>query len=341
MRRTVAALAAALAAVPLLYAQPSGRGPNDRGAVPPPPAESVAVLMGHFGNGLREVVVYEDDDGHLALWADGRVAMRPTGPRAYALDGAPSWVGPTMRLFPSAGLPLVLDAADRSFVRRATGPGEGDVFRIVPQRPLPALLADAARITPPPSVERRGTLVDVTRAVPGVVLDIRYATPRNFIGAPLYDRARAYVVPDAAEALARVQTRLARHGLGLLVYDAYRPWSVTWAFWEATPPAQRSFVADPSWGSKHNRGAAVDVGLVALQTGEAVEMPSDYDEFTRRAAVAYPGGTRRSRHYRAILHEAMRAEGFLPNPTEWWHFDLASWRQYPLLNVSFAALERR
>lgn len=335
-----AALLVALAAVPVLRAQPAGSS-SDRGAIPPPPAESVAVLMGHYGNGLREVVLYEGDDGRLALWADGPVGMRPTGPRAYALSGAPSWVGSAMRVFPDAGRPLLLAATDRTFVRRAVGPGDGEVFRIVPRRPLPGILADAARVATPSTVERRGTLVDVTRAVPGVVLDVRYATPRNFMGAPLYDRARAYVVPEAAEALGRVQTRLARHGLGLVVYDAYRPWSVTWAFWEATPPAQRSFVADPSWGSKHNRGAAVDVGLVALQTGEAVEMPSDYDEFTSRAAVAYAGGTRRSRHYRAILREAMLAEGFLPNPTEWWHFDLASWRRYPLLNVPFAALERR
>lgn len=336
MRRLAVAVLAALVPMSVVRAQAF-----ERGAVPPPPAESVAVLMGHYGNGLREVVVHEGDDGRLAVWAGGSVGLRETAPRAYALTGAPAWVGASMRFFPAAGPPLVLDAADRSFMRRALGAGGEDVFRIRPQRPIPTILAEAARVGAPPSVQSRGTLVDVQRAVPGVVLDVRYATDRNFMGAALYDRARAYVVPEAGEALARVQRRLARLGLGLVVYDAYRPWSVTWAFWEATPPAQRSFVADPSWGSKHNRGAAVDVGLVAVQTGEAVEMPSDYDEFTSRAAVAYPGGTRRSRHYRAILREAMLAEGFLPNPTEWWHFDLASWRRYPLLNVPFAALERR
>ncbi len=329
--------------VPAAHAQP-GRvsGDASMAPVPPPPDPAILPLIGHYGNGLREVVAYEDDDGRLAFRADGAaIGIDETEPRAYVLRGAPAWVGASARFFPSTGRPLVLDAADRSFLRRAVGPGEGDVFRIRPTRPMDGILRDAARAVPPPSVERTGTLVDVTRAVPGVVLDVRYATDRNFMGVALYDRARAYVVRPAAEALARVQQRLARYGLGLVVYDAYRPWSVTWAFWEATPPAQRGFVAEPRFGSKHNRGAAVDVGLVALQTGEAVEMPSDYDEFTARAASDYAGGTRRSRHYRAILRQAMLAEGFEPNPTEWWHYDLASWRRFPLLNVSFATLDAR
>ena len=334
-RRLVAACVALVLALPTA-AQPASFAP-----VPPPPDPALAPLLGTYGNGLRTVVAYEDDDGRLAFWADGAAEATETGPRAYAFRGAPPWVGASARFFPPGGAPLVLDAANRSFVRRAVGPGEGDVFRITPRRAMADILRDAATAAPPPGVERRGTLVDVTRAVANVVLDVRYATAANFMGVPLYDRARAYLVPDAAEALARAQSRLARYGLGLVVYDAYRPWSVTWAFWEATPSAERSFVANPAAGSKHNRGAAVDVGLVALQTGETVEMPSDYDEFTARAASGYVGGTRRSRHYRAILRHAMLAEGFSPNPTEWWHYDLASWRRYPLLNVSFATLDAR
>ncbi len=328
-----------LACVALVLAMPAAAQPASFAPVPPPPDPALAPLLGTYGNGLRTVVAYEDDDGRLAFWADGGIETIESGPRAYAFRGAPPWVGASARFFPTGGTPLVLDAANRSFVRRAVGPGEGDVFRITPRRAMADILRESQTAVPPSSVERRGDLVDVTRAVPNVVLDVRYATAANFMGVPLYARARAYLVPDAAAALARAQERLARYGLGIVVHDAYRPWSVTWAFWEATPPAQRGFVADPAVGSKHNRGAAVDVGLVALQTGEIVEMPSDYDEFTARAASDYVGGTRRSRHYRAILRHAMLAEGFTPNPTEWWHYDLATWRNHPLLNISFERLD--
>ena len=131
---------------------------------------------------------------------------------------------------------------------------------------------------------------------------------------------------------------LRRVGYGLLIHDAYRPWYVTKMFWDATPPEHRWLVADPAAGSRHNRGAAVDLTLYDLATGRAVEMPGTYDELSDRSYPDYPGGTSLQRWHRELLRRAMEAEGFAVNPTEWWHFDHETWRQYPILNVPFEAI---
>lgn len=309
--------------------------------VPPPPPPSLLDLMGHYGSGLTEVVVYEDG-GLLAAATEGRtLRLTRTGPRAYAVRGGPPWVGEAMDFSPDSGRAVLLRVGRYTFSRRARGPEEGDVFRIVPLRPVADVLAEARLARSPHGPgRRRADLVDLRAFVPNVMLDIRYATPRNFMGTTLYPAARAIAQRPAARALAAVQQDLARHALGLVVYDAYRPWYITKAFWDATPPAQRGFVANPADGSKHNRGCAVDVGLVALQTGERIEMPSDYDEFTPRAFSDYPGGTSRARYFRALLRRTMEAHGFTVNPTEWWHFNFDGCRDYGVLNTPFEEIGR-
>src|SRR5262245_27723142 len=122
-----------------------------------------------------------------------------------------------------------------------------------------------------PAATRAPELVEVRAVDPTIVLDVRYATAHNFTGRALYDprTLRVLLQRPAAEALARVQRALASDGLGLVVLDAYRPWRVTQALWDATSPAQRGFVADPAVGSRHNRGAAVDVTLREVASGRA------------------------------------------------------------------------
>ena len=176
--------------------------------------------------------------------------------------------------------------------------------------------------------------------MPGIKLDIRYATSNNFLGTPLYTSARALMQRPAAEALAKVQAKLAPKGYGLLIHDAYRPWRVTKLFWEATPEAQHTFVADPAKGSKHNRGCAVDLTLCDLATGRAVEMVGGYDEFSDRSYPDYPGGTSRQRWHRDLLRRVMEAEGFAVNEAEWWHFDFHAWADYPIIDIPFEALRR-
>jgi CubicO group peptidase (beta-lactamase class C family)/D-alanyl-D-alanine dipeptidase len=229
------------------------------------------------------------------------------------------------------------------FRRRAVGPEDGSVFRIVPRAPIEALRHEALAATPPP--QRRGLLpadlVDATTLDPRIHLDVRYATTDNFMGERMYSSARAFLQRPVAQALARVQSALAAQGYGLLVHDGYRPWYVTKMFWDATPVAQHMFVADPSRGSRHNRGSSVDLSLYDLATGRPVEFVSGYDEFTARAYRDYPGGTSLQRWHRALLKRAMEAEGFRTNREEWWHFDWHDWARYPVLNIPFERLALR
>jgi D-alanyl-D-alanine dipeptidase len=190
----------------------------------------------------------------------------------------------------------------------------------------------------PPGVQRAADLVDLAVADSTLKLDVRYATANNFLGRPVYSEARAFLQREAAEALLRAHRALREKGYGLLVFDAYRPWSVTKLFWDLTPPEKRAFVANPRTGSKHNRGTAVDLTLYDLAAGREVEMPSPYDEFSPRAHPDYGGGTAEARARRDLLRAAMEREGFTVEPNEWWHFNWKDWRSYPILDVPFAAV---
>jgi D-alanyl-D-alanine dipeptidase len=205
------------------------------------------------------------------------------------------------------------------------------------------IVASASADTRPPREPgpfRTPELVELVRLDPTLRLDIRYATPNNFVNRPVYTEARAFLQRPAAEALVRVQRGLRAQGYGLLIFDGYRPWSVTRRFWELTPPAKRDFVANPAKGSKHNRGCAVDLSLYDLETGREVQMPSAYDEMSERASPAYGGGSAEERARRELLRAAMEKEGFSVEPNEWWHFNYRDWRSYPILDISFTALEK-
>lgn len=211
------------------------------------------------------------------------------------------------------------------------------VFHIEPVRPVAELLPQALAASPPleQGEFRAPDLVELVTLDPRIKLDIRYATPRNFLGTPLYTQARAFLQRPAAQALLRVQRALAAEGYGLLVHDAYRPWYVTRLFWDATPPDKHNFVADPASGSRHNRGCAVDLTLYTLRDGRAVVMPSLYDEMSERAYPAFGGGSDAARHLRDLLRQHMEAEGFTVYEYEWWHFDYKDWKSYPIQNVRF------
>jgi CubicO group peptidase (beta-lactamase class C family)/D-alanyl-D-alanine dipeptidase len=223
------------------------------------------------------------------------------------------------------------------FPRRPIEGEDGATFRLTPQRPLAELRTEALAASPP--VEsgpmRASDLVDLATLDSTIRFDIRYATSNNFISTPMYQQARAFLQRPAAEALLRAHRALARQGLGLLIHDAYRPWYVTRMFWDATPDSARVFVADPSRGSRHNRGAAVDLTLYDRRTGRPIQMVSGYDEFSGRAYPDYPGGTSLQRYHRELLRRAMESEGFRVFEAEWWHFDYQDWRLYPIGNQTF------
>lgn len=210
-------------------------------------------------------------------------------------------------------------------------------LRVTPVRPVPELIKEALAAEPPKESGdfRTPDLVDLTKLDPTIRLEVRYATTNNLFGTVFYSQARAFLQRPAAEALVRVNRRLKSLGYGLLVHDAYRPWYVTKVFWDATPADKKLFVADPAKGSRHNRGAAVDLTLYELKTKKPVEMVSTYDETTARAYPDYPGGTSLARWHRDLLRNAMEAEGFTVYEAEWWHFDYKDWQKYPIGNVRF------
>jgi D-alanyl-D-alanine dipeptidase len=187
-----------------------------------------------------------------------------------------------------------------------------------------------------PGPFRDPDLVEIVKLDPTINLDIRYATSNNFLGRPVYKEARAFLQRPAAEALARVNKALRTKGYGLIIHDGYRPWSVTRLFWDATPDDKKQFVADPSQGSRHNRGCAVDLSMFNVRTGKTVTMPSGYDEMTERSHINYRGGLAKSRRLRDMLKAAMEAEGFQVYEPEWWHYDYKDWKEYPILDVAFS-----
>ena len=227
------------------------------------------------------------------------------------------------------------------FDRRQIGAVDGATFKIAPVRPITELRSEAAAASPPEEEGefRDSDLVEIADVVPGVKLDVRYATTNNFMGAAFYAQPRAFLQRPAADALARVQASLAKRGFGLLVHDAYRPWSVTKMFWDATPEEQKVFVANPANGSRHNRGSAVDLTLISLNTGLPVPMTGGYDEFSDRSYPDYPGGTSTQRYSRELLRREMESEGFTVYEAEWWHFDHGDWRSYRIQNDAFEDLD--
>lgn len=192
---------------------------------------------------------------------------------------------------------------------------------------VPFVVAAAPR--PPADV------VDAARAIPDAVLDLRYATPRNFVGRAIYpEGARCLLLRPVAERLVRAAARLRAAGFRLRLYDCYRPIAVQRELWRLVP--RPGLVANPARGSNHNRAAAVDVGLAAPDGG-AVELPTEFDAFVRAArANAVEGVTPAARRHRDLLRAALEAEGFRVNRAEWWHFDAPEARGAPVLDLPLA-----
>jgi zinc D-Ala-D-Ala dipeptidase len=191
-----------------------------------------------------------------------------------------------------------------------------------------------------PTTPEAAGLVDVSKVAPDIKLDFRYATPDNFAKTAVYPAsARCFLRADVANRLARVQADLKKEGLGLKVYDCYRPFSIQKRFWSIVPvegwvakPVEKD--GKPVSGSKHNRGAAVDLTLIDA-SGKELPMPSGFDDFSEKARRDYTGGDKTALDNSKHLEAAMAKQGFEPLPTEWWHFDAPGWQGYELLDVPF------
>ncbi|MDP4191057.1 MAG: M15 family metallopeptidase [Bacteroidota bacterium] len=164
-----------------------------------------------------------------------------------------------------------------------------------------------------------------------IVFDVRYATTNNFTGRILYPTSKVYLRKTVAEKLSEAEKYLMeKYNLRLKVFDGYRPLSVQKKLWEIVP--DENFVANPAKGSRHNRGAAVDLTLID-SLGNELEMGTPYDDFTKKANRNYPDLTDFEKRNRRILDEAMEKFGFEPLMTEWWHFDYSGWKNYSVLDV--------
>lgn len=177
-------------------------------------------------------------------------------------------------------------------------------------------------------------LEDVSGRIPDVVLDLRYATADNFLKRPLYPGgARCLLHPDVVGALAAAADALRGQGFRLRLYDCYRPASVQQQMFSAFPHV--GYVADPArGGSVHNRAAAVDLGLVALD-GSDVPLPTAFDTFGRAAWHGAPGTPTDAKANRERLLAAMEAAGFRRNRMEWWHYEWTAGKRWPRLDVPF------
>ncbi|MBB2150176.1 M15 family metallopeptidase [Pedobacter gandavensis] len=179
-------------------------------------------------------------------------------------------------------------------------------------------------------------LLELKKEIPGIVLDIRYATSNNFMKLAVYKQARAFARQPVVMQLKKVQAVLAKKGYALKIYDAYRPYTATKTLY--IKASNKNFVANPKVGSRHNRGCAIDLTLVNLKTGKELEMPTAYDSFSPMAAANYSALPTPVQKNRNLLIQVMQSHGFRVMSNEWWHFDFQGWRNYDLLDIPFEKL---
>ncbi len=180
-------------------------------------------------------------------------------------------------------------------------------------------------------------LVNVATVISGIVLDIRYATANNFTGEIIYNLSRAYARKPVAEALKKAQEEFSKHGVGIKIFDAYRPYSATVKFYEVY--RDTTYVASPYKGSRHNRGCAIDMTLIDLKTGEELKMPTEYDSFKKEAWPTTPVKDPMIKKNRDLIISVMHEHGFKVNASEWWHFDFNGWQKFEVLDIDFEELE--
>jgi D-alanyl-D-alanine dipeptidase len=180
-------------------------------------------------------------------------------------------------------------------------------------------------------------LTNLEIVVPSLKKDIKYATVDNVTGKVLYASPRVFLRYPAAIALKKIADELALNGIGIVVYDAYRPYSITKKIWDAV--RDENYAASPKTGSRHNRGCAIDLGLYDLKTGKLLLMPTVFDDFTVKAHHDFVDIPLEIRVNRALLRTVMEKHGFVALETEWWHYDFSGWQNFPLMDIEFEAVQ--
>lgn len=323
-------------------------------AVPQDAPKDVKHILGlYYGNG-ENILIRERNGGLDLLYRFAQEDKSFAGANVYPLSkthfdayvmnesGPMSSTETNVRFERDAdGYGISCRVGGHTYSRYFMGEGVGE--RAKPFR-LPERSADewarlrdeAVKAAEPPALAagEQAKLVDAGKLA-GLKVDSVYATSDNLFGAPLYPTPKLYVAESLLPALAKVQEALREQGYGLVLWDAYRPWSISKLANLALPDDKKTMLEDPETkGSAHNTGLAVDVSLYDLTTGEVVEMSSGFDEPSPRQYASYAGGTSRQRYLRNFLRETMEANGFKGIEMEWWHFEYADCEKYAHLNVN-------
>jgi zinc D-Ala-D-Ala dipeptidase len=172
------------------------------------------------------------------------------------------------------------------------------------------------------------SLVEITPESHQVAIELAYATARNLTGQPVYRRAACYLHTEAAAKLSRAVALAGALGLGVKIFDAFRPSEAQWLLWKACPDP--NFLADPRHGSPHSRGAAVDLTLLDA-AGRELDMGTSFDTFTPLSHHGSTGISAEAQRNRYVLLGLMSAAGWDFYGNEWWHYQLFDARRYPLL----------
>lgn len=186
--------------------------------------------------------------------------------------------------------------------------------------------------------QQESELVNISDLDSTIVVDLKYATADNFMKDTLYSANICLLRKEVALQLVEVQKELRQMGLGLKIWDGYRPLSVQKKMWKKVPDSR--YVANPAKGSNHNRGAAVDLTLVD-RNGKELEMPTGFDDFTEKAASNYPNVSVAAKKNRELLKKIMMRHGFKPIKSEWWHFNYKDIEKYPVLDLPLDVLKKK
>jgi len=175
--------------------------------------------------------------------------------------------------------------------------------------------------------------------IPDAIYDLKYAGTGNFMHTKLYpDIPTTYMRLDASEALSSVQRALKDQHMGIKIWDAYRPYSVTEKMWELVKDDR--YAADPKFGSGHNRGIAVDLTIIDLSTGKELDMGTGFDNFSDTAHHDFKNLPANVLQNRLVLRSVMEKHGFKALETEWWHYYFINGKDYELLDIPFEELYR-
>lgn len=252
------------------------------------------------------------------------------------------WINLGLILSLNFSTPLIYSEKDEVIektISEAVNASEEDMILVAQQMRLlneAEKLTDKGFVPASTPIVSSSHLTEIHNINKKIIVDIKYATPHNIFGEALYSSSKAILLEHVIIALNEVQKDLEKEGLGLKVWDAYRPLSIQWKLWNRIP--DEKYVSNPLKQPRHTRGTAVDLTLVDLASGKELDMGTNFDDLTYKAHSDCSAISQEAKANRNKLKEAMEKHGFEQYKFEWWHFDYSGWENYPQLNMDFSAV---